>query len=198
MCDEKQPAEEATQPEIEPAEDGCQARVRDLEERVRQLEQQNQELTAALQEKEQRVQACEKDAREYLEGWQREKASFANYRKRVAREMDDAGVVARADLIAKILPAIDNLERALADTTGDAEVVRKGVRMTYEQLMSTLQQQGLKEVPTKGEPFDPNVHEAVDAVEGTGQEPNTVIEDVQKGYTFGERLVRPARVRVAR
>ncbi|MDH7569931.1 MAG: nucleotide exchange factor GrpE, partial [Armatimonadota bacterium] len=106
--------------------------------------------------------------------------------------------VAKVELVRSLLPAIDNLERALNDTTEDAEVVRKGVRMTYEQLIAALAEHGVKGVPTQGAPFDPNVHEAVDAVSDTDHPADTVIEDVQKGYTLGNRLVRAARVRVAR
>ncbi|NLC58569.1 MAG: nucleotide exchange factor GrpE [Armatimonadetes bacterium] len=195
MSEEKQPAEsgapaEAVTPQgTEPPEPG---------EALARLEARVSELSAALEEKSQQAEAWEKEAREYLDGLQRERASFENYRRRVIREMNEAGTLAKADLIARLLPAIDNLERALSDATEDADVVRKGVRMIYEQLMTTLQQQGLQEVPAEGQPFDPNRHEAVDAVAGTGAEPDTVVEQLLKGYTFGDRLVRAARVRVAR
>ena len=197
MAEEREPVQEE-KPVAETGGGHRRPRHREKEERVAALEARVAELDAALGEQTGRAEACEKDAREYLEGWQRERASFENFRKRTAREMDEAGVVAKVELIRRILPAIDNLERALGDTSGDAEVIRKGVEMTYEQLLSTLQQQGLKEVPGPGEPFDPNVHEAIDAVAESEYPPDTVVEALQKGYTFGERLVRPARVRVAR
>ena len=166
-------------------------RAHDAEARVKDLEK-------AQAEKEQELAARQAEAREYLEGWQRERANFENFRKRMARELDDAGIVAKVELIRAVLPAMDNLERALGDNTADVTVVRKGVQLTYDQLRSALEKHGLTEVPAAGQPFDPNVHEAIGAVEGTEHAPDTVVEDLQKGYTFGERLVRPARVRVAR
>lgn len=193
MSDEKQPTEanQANQESGQEAQATWEARVAELEARVAELEKE-------LEARDRAAANREKEAREYLEGWQRERANFENYRKRMARELDDRGIVARVELIRSLLPAIDNLERALNDATQDAEVVRKGVQMTYDQLMAALQQQGLRQVPTEGAVFDPNVHEAVEAVSGTDAEPDRIIEDLQKGYLLGDRLIRPARVRVAR
>lgn len=184
MTQDQQPLEEPAdeRPQEEPA--GEQAQLPELEKRLEEAEQ-------ALGER-------EKQAREYLEGWQRERANFENYRKRITRELDDVGILAKVELIRGILPAVDNLERALNDTTADADVVRQGVRMTYDQLLAALGKHGLSEVPAEGQQFDPNVHEAVDAVPNTEHAPDTIVESLQKGYTFGDRLVRPARVRVAR
>ena len=195
MADEREPGRE----EAEAAESAAgRRRPRHRDDRVATLEARVAELETTLEQKAQEAGAREQEAREFLEGWQRERASFENFRKRMARELDDAGIVAKVELIRTLLPAVDNLERALGDASAGADVIRQGVRMTHEQLMNALRQQGLKEVPTAGEVFDPNLHEAIDAVAGTEHEPDTVVEDLQKGYTLGERLVRPARVRVAR
>lgn len=200
MADQKEP-EEAKKAEGEehPAHEARgRHRGKETEERLAQLNARVAELEQSLQAREEELEKQRKETQEYLEGWQRERAGFENFRKRTTRELDDAGIVGKIDLIRAILPAVDNLARAIEDTSGDAEVVRKGVRMTYEQLVAVLERQGLKEVPSTGEQFDPNVHEAIDAVPDTGQPPETIVQDVQKGYLFGDRLVRPARVRVAR
>ncbi|HPO72077.1 MAG TPA: nucleotide exchange factor GrpE [Armatimonadota bacterium] len=194
MADEREPVQEAAAAEAA-AEPESERRG---DERIAELEARVADLEAALEQRTQEAEAREKEAKEFLEGWQRERASFENFRKRMARELDEAGTVAKVDLIRAILPAVDNLERALDDESTSADVVRQGVRLIHEQLLTALQKQGLKEVPTTGETFDPNVHEAIDAVENTEYAPDTVVEPLLKGYTFGERLVRPARVRVAR
>ncbi|HHX41393.1 MAG TPA: nucleotide exchange factor GrpE [Armatimonadetes bacterium] len=194
MADEREPVQEAAAAEAA-AEPKSERRS---DERIAALEARVAELEAALEQQTQEAEAHEREAKEFLDGWQRERASFENFRKRTARELSDAGNVAKVDLLRVILPTVDNLERALDDTSTSADVVREGIRLIHEQLLSALQKQGLKEVPTTGETFDPNVHEAIDSVENTEYEPDTVVEPILKGYTFGERLVRPARVRVAR
>ncbi|MBI3948745.1 MAG: nucleotide exchange factor GrpE [Armatimonadetes bacterium] len=206
MSDEKQPAGQPVEEKPVEKESGKKAGA-EHEERHRgrrgaahaaELEARVAELGKELEARDRAAIDREKEAREYLEGWQRERANFENYKKRMARELDDRGLVARVELIRSLLPAIDNLQRALGDSTTDADVVRKGVQMTLEQLMAALERQGLRQVPTEGASFDPNLHEAIEAVPGTEYEPDCIIEDLQKGYTLGDRLVRPARVRVAR
>lgn len=193
MAEEMQPAETAAAgneaPPEQPAVEATEAEP--FADRAAELEK-------VLAVKQQELEAQEQKAREYLEGWQRERASFENFRKRKAREMEEAGAVAKVNLVRSILPALDNLERALADESADADVVRKGVRMTCEQLLAALEQHGVKPIESVGMPFDPNMHDAVDTVSDTEQESDTVVEDLQRGFMLGERLVRPAKVRVAR
>jgi len=128
-------------------------------------------------------------------------ADFENRGKRMEREKQQAIEYAEESLLKDILPFIDNLERALSqDAGGDdaAEKIMEGVRMTLDGLMSTLSKRGLVPLDSVGSRFDPNLHEAM-AMQpaGDGVEPQTVIEEYEKGYMFKERLLRAAKVVVA-
>ncbi len=128
-------------------------------------------------------------------------ADFENRGKRMEREKQQAIEYAEESLLKDILPFIDNLERALAQDAGAddaAEKIMEGVRMTLDGLMSTLSKRGLVPLDSVGGRFDPNLHEAM-AMQpaGDGVEPQTVIEEYEKGYMFKERLLRAAKVVVA-
>jgi molecular chaperone GrpE len=133
----------------------------------------------------------------YLADLQRVAADFDNYRKRVAR--DQAAIVTRAHerLVAKLLPVLDDLERAFdAAEQHDEAKVLEGVRMTKDALVAALQSEGLTEIEADGE-FDPHVHEALMTQPVEGAEPGRVVEVIQKGYRLGDAVLRPARVIVA-
>ncbi len=140
--------------------------------------------------------AVTRERDEYLDQLQRLKAEFDNYRKRAAR--DQEGLVARATerLVKELLPVVDGLERALEAASEHEEAkLEEGVRLVHRALRDALAREGLVEIETDGR-FDPHVHEALlsqpaDADEGS------VIEVVQKGYSLGDRVLRPARVVVA-
>ena len=128
-------------------------------------------------------------------------ADFENRGKRMEREKQQAIEYAEESLLKDILPFIDNLERALAQDAGAddaAEKIMEGVRMTLDGLISTLSKRGLVPLDSVGGRFDPNLHEAM-AIQpaGDGVEPQTVIEEYEKGYMFKERLLRAAKVVVA-
>ncbi|MEE9226631.1 MAG: nucleotide exchange factor GrpE [Acidobacteriota bacterium] len=128
----------------------------------------------------------------------RKHADVENMRKRMEREKAEFVRFAAVDLVRKLLPVIDNLERALeapADTGGDG--LREGVRLVHQELQSILEREGLKVVEAKGKPFDPNLHEAVLREESTEIDSEQVIEEFQKGFVFRDRLLRPAMVKVA-
>lgn len=128
----------------------------------------------------------------------RNHADVENMRKRMEREKAEFVRFAAVDLVRKLLPVIDNLERALeapADTGGDG--LREGVRLVHQELQSILEREGLKVVEAKGKPFDPNLHEAVLREESTEIDSEQVIEEFQKGFVFRDRLLRPAMVKVA-
>ncbi len=122
-------------------------------------------------------------------------AEYANYKRRTEQEKEQIGSFAKSDVLARLLPVIDDLDRA-ADAP-DGPDYRKGVDMIVDKFHNELQKLGLTEIPALGEPFDPEVHHAVMREDADGVEPDTVTEVFQKGYRFGDRVVRPAMVRVA-
>ncbi len=134
---------------------------------------------------------------EYLADLQRLAADFDNYRKRAARDQELLVQRASERLVARLLPVLDDLERALdaAEQHEEAKVI-EGVRMTKTALADALASEGLAELEADGA-FDPHVHEALMAQPGSGAEPGTVLQVVQKGYRLGDVVLRPVRVVVA-
>src|SRR5229473_6153535 len=134
----------------------------------------------------------------------RRQADFDNFRKRTERERSETYNRAAADLVAKLLPVLDNLGRAL-DTEASLEATESdefrhflsGVDLIYKQLSGVLETLGVKAVPAVGEHFDPHVHEAVVTEETNDHEPDTVTQEIVRGYRLGDRLLRPALVKVA-
>jgi molecular chaperone GrpE len=126
-------------------------------------------------------------------------AEFDNYRKRIDRERRDQANAASADALADLLPIIDDLERALqAPSGGDADVYRRGVELIHRHMMELLRKRGVKPVPTVGTAFDPRVHQAVVDEVSTKHKEGEVMEELRRGYTLGDRLLRPAMVKVAK
>ncbi len=133
---------------------------------------------------------------EYLELAKRTKADFENYRKRVTSDLQAAQVRGKVEVAREVIDAVDNLERAL-ETADGGEGLASGVEMVLGGLRETLKRNGVEAVDPKGERFDPNRHEALSTQPAEGTESGTVIEVLQKGYTLGDQLVRPARVVVS-
>ncbi|HUJ91790.1 MAG TPA: nucleotide exchange factor GrpE [Gaiellaceae bacterium] len=130
------------------------------------------------------------------EAYLRLAADFDNYKKRVARERNELVTLANERLVKELLPILDDLERALVAAAEHEEArLEEGVRLVHRSLESLLERNGVKEIDTDGA-FDPNVHEALLAQPSEADE-GMVIDVVQKGYTLGDRVVRPARVVVA-
>jgi len=127
----------------------------------------------------------------------RKLAEFDNFRKRVERERDDLRQSALEDFVRELLPIVDNIDRALQHAGDDSGAFHQGVEMIAKQLHDTLERKGIKEIDPLGQPFDPEVHEAVQRVEGRDEPPGTVVFVMLKGYTRGDRLIRPALVGVA-
>lgn len=138
-------------------------------------------------------------AQEYLDHLQRLQAEFANYRKRAQKELIEAYDYAKAELMCKLLPVIDDLERAVEslDSSCNSEEALKGVKLIYAKLKFALQAEGLEAIQCRGKRFDPNLHEAVVVTQVNEGADNEIIKDFQKGYTFKGKLVRPSKVEVA-
>ncbi len=135
---------------------------------------------------------------ELLDSLMRLKADFDNYRKRMIKEQTHILETAEAGLVKKLLPVIDNLERALAsaDDKGSAGL-KEGIEKVLELMVATLEREGLEVIDPAGEPFDPEHHEAMMVVETDECPEDTVLDVIQKGYRFSGVLLRPAMVRVS-
>jgi molecular chaperone GrpE len=144
-----------------------------------------------------RLQDAEREHEKVMDDLRRVAADFDNYRKRVAREQAQLYARAGERLAAKLLPVLDDLERALdaAEHHEEAKVL-EGVRMTKDALAGILASEGVEEIAADG-PFDPHVHEALLAQPAEGVEPGHVIQIVQRGYRMGDVVLRPARVVVS-
>jgi molecular chaperone GrpE len=139
-------------------------------------------------------------ADEYLDGWQRARADFANYKKRIERDQEEARGRAAAALLAKILPVEDDLRRAVRERP-EAEGYphwADGIELIQRKLAALLEAEGVELIPADGVAFDPALHEAVTYEPSNDHKEGEIIEVIQQGYRLGERVLRPARVRVAR
>ncbi|MCC8073736.1 MAG: nucleotide exchange factor GrpE [Clostridiales bacterium] len=124
-------------------------------------------------------------------------AEYSNFRKRSEKEKSESFNFATAKAVGEILSVIDNLERALATEQEDYEGLKKGVQMTYDDLMASLEKLGVTAYGESGEQFDPNFHNAVMHVEDENFEANVITEVFQKGYKINDKVVRPAMVKTA-
>lgn len=126
-------------------------------------------------------------------------AEFDNYRKRVAREKESLVSYGNERLLRAVLPFLDNLERAMsqAGSSGPAEGLLAGVRLTHDQFLSELRKFGLEQLSAEGEMFDPTLHEAIAQIPWEGAPEGTVLSEASKGYMLNGRLLRPAQVTVA-
>jgi molecular chaperone GrpE len=127
-------------------------------------------------------------------------AEFENYKRRAQRDQNDSIRFGNESLLKNLLPIIDNLERAIqfakdADTSG---ALLEGVELTHKQFLETVGKLGVRQISSQGNTFDPAIHQAVAQVESENAEPNTVVEEFQKGYFLHDRILRPAMVSVAK
>jgi molecular chaperone GrpE len=139
-------------------------------------------------------------ADEYLDGWQRARAEFANFKKRVEKEREETRARIAGELITGYLGILDDLQRALAeppDGDGVSEWIA-GVDLIYQKFLALLEAEGVEPIEPKGEPFDPNFHEAVTFEDSDDHKAGYIIETTQRGYQLNDRVLRPAMVRVAK
>ncbi len=139
---------------------------------------------------------------EYLAGWQRERAEFFNYKRRIEREQSQGGQNAFANAIRRYLDIADDLERALKSKNrpkeGDDAIWAQGIELIHRKMLAAFEADGVKPIDNSVKFFDPNIHEAISHEDSPEHESGQIIEVVQPGYMLGERVIRPARVRVAR
>jgi molecular chaperone GrpE len=140
------------------------------------------------------AKAAERD--EFLSLAQRTQADFENFRKRAAREQHAAEHRGVAKVVRELLPALDNLERALG-AAGEEDQLAEGIRLVQAELLAAMAKVGIEHYSPKGEPFDPNVHEAMATQPVEGTEAGTVVDVYQQGYRFDGEVIRPAKVIVA-
>lgn len=141
----------------------------------------------------------QKQRDEYYDLLLRKTAEFDNYRKRIERERQAFAESAAADLIEELLPLVDDLERALAAPAPPAaETYREGVELIHKQLLELLRRRGVQPIEAVGEPFDPNLHEAVLYEPAHGAREGQILEEFRRGYMLGDRLLRASLVKVAR
>jgi molecular chaperone GrpE len=174
---EESPAPEGTPAEAEPAEEV-------------------DELTALQQElEEQKAKAAE-----YLDGWQRARAEFANYKKRIEKEQEDMIKSANGAFIVKLLPIMDDFERAFQTLPLDLMGMTwlEGIALIQRKLQVLLEQEGVAVIESEGQMFDPTLHQAVTHEESEEHEEGQIMGEVQKGYKMGDKVLRPSLVRVAR
>jgi molecular chaperone GrpE len=153
------------------------------------------DAAAAADSEEVEDRSDESDHQRFL----RVRADYDNLRKRIERERSQFQLHANCELVGRLLPVVDNLERALATDTyeGLEGTLHEGLTMIYRQLIDQLRQEGLTPIATVGKTFDPSLHDAV-ATDPSSEEPaNTVVEELQKGYVFQGRVLRPAMVSVS-
>ena len=144
------------------------------------------------------VADLQRERNDYYDRWLRKTAEFDNYRKRVERERRDHTDQAVVSLLLELLLIVDDFDRALTvEPSAGESSHRKGVELIYSKLQDVLRKYGVRPIEAVGADFDPNVHQAVDQQASAEHRDGEVIEELRRGYTMGERLLRPAMVKVA-
>lgn len=138
-------------------------------------------------------------SQEYFEGWQRERADFQNYKKRIERDQSSLKNFITAEIIKKYLVVVDDLELAFKNrpTSEESKGWVDGINLIYQKLLSILEGEGVEVIPVDGE-FDPNIHEAISQIDHPEVESGKIVDVMRQGYKIGDRIIRPALVIVAR
>ena len=145
------------------------------------------------------LEEVESQAAEYLEGWQRARAEFANAKKRLEKQRTAAYQNATSDFAAKMLPILDDFGRAIDSVPQEIENDKwyVGIELVHKKLVAILENLNLETIEAVGKPFDPNIHEALALIEAEGVESGVIVEEIQVGYRLGDRVIRPSLVNVA-
>lgn len=165
-----------------------------------ETEKEPEENGASVGDLQKNLQECQRQKDEYLAGWQRARADFLNYKKEEAEHVSDLLKYSTENFISGLLPVLDSF--AMAEKILSEEVKKdsniQGMLQIKNQLLDFLKRQDMEEIRSLGEKFDPNFHEVIDEVEGSGTEAGIVVEEIQKGYTLQGRVIRPARVKISK
>jgi len=143
------------------------------------------------------LEEAQRDKEKYYDLFLRKQAEFDNFRKRMEREREEFGAGAARDVLKRLLPVLDNMERALRASEGSSDPLYKGIELVHQQFLDLLKKEGIRPVEALSARFDPRLHEAVEVLDVPGFEADVVLEEMQKGYTHNDRLLRPALVKVA-
>jgi molecular chaperone GrpE len=154
------------------------------------------EASPTLEELQKQLAEAQSQAAEFKDGWQRSVADFQNYRKRIERENAEVYQSAIANIVKRYLPVLDDIERALAARPADL-VWADGIELISRKLQSILEAEGVTRIAAEGQVFDPNFHEAISQEPVDGVKSGHVISVIRNGYMLGDRVIRPAMVRVA-
>jgi molecular chaperone GrpE len=161
-----------------------QANTNDDRNAIEQLKTENEQL--------------KEDLRSEHEIYLRSVADFENFRRRIEREEAASALKGKREIVLSLLEILDDFEHALAHIDRSPASVSAGLRAIHRRLVALLEVQGVTPFASLGQPFDPALHEAVGSEESAQQEPGTVLDELSTGYRWGDELLRPARVRVAR
>jgi len=196
----KDKSDEEREIEMKSGDEPQAADAKPEEHRNRRHEASSKELVAELETLSEELDRVQVELEDTKDKFLRGLADFDNYRKRVARERAQLTRCANEDLIKRLLDVVDNIERALdaASESEDFDGFKKGMELIYDHLKGILTKEGLCPIVCLGEPFDPNYHEAVMALEKEGHESDKVVEEVQKGYMLDGRVIRPSKVVVSK
>ena len=156
----------------------------------------SEQVSADVEALKKQLEEAEARASEYKDNWMRSQAEFQNYKKRLERDNDMMRMHMKGDIIKKILPVLDDLERALQNRLAD-DLWASGIELIARKFQGVLDGEGIKRIEAEGREFDPNFHEAISNEPNDEVESGHVIAVVQNGYMLGERVIRPALVRVA-
>ena len=146
---------------------------------------------------EETIRQLREEIRQLNDSLLRKQAEFENVRKRMAKEKEDFLQYSLTSTLESLLPVLDGFKMAIK-SPGEGENYRKGIEIIYQQFLTTLQRLGLEPIETKDQFFDPNLHEAVASVESDVHDDQQIVDELQPGFMYKQRLLRPARVRVAR
>lgn len=166
---------------------------------VPQTETGSDETNIEILQLQQELAETQAKSNEYLDGWQRSRADFINFKKRVDREQAEVYQRATANVIKKYLEVVDDLELALRNRpeAGDGSVWANGIELIYRKLLTILENEGVQRIIPQGQLFDPNFHEAISLEPSDQTESGYIIGVLKSGYMLGDKVIRPALVRVA-
>ena len=170
-----------------------------MKEKSREKPEQQQEkkaVQAELEELRRQLSDLQKEKDEIFEKLQRVAADYANFQKRVPKQVADAVAYEKETIIKSLLPALDNFEHTLqnAHSVENTDVVVKGIRIIYDQMLDILKSHGVEQINALGEKFDPALHQAMQQTSDPEQEEDVVLEEYQRGYKLNGRVIRPSKV----